>query len=54
MSAETAAKAAADTSQDAPVGTYSTGIAPAIVAEHEDKYVWVECRCEVELVLVLV
>lgn len=38
-----AAQAAAE-AEDAPVGTFSTGIAPDIVAEHEDKFVWVECR----------
>ena len=44
-----AAQAAAER-EDAPVGTFSTGIAPDIVAEHEDKFVWVECRCEPALV----
>ena len=44
-----AAQAAAE-AEDAPVGTFSTGIAPDIVAEHEDKFVWVECRCEPALV----
>ena len=49
VSAEAAARAS-EGKGEAPVGTFSTGIAPAIVAEHADKFVWVECRWEVGLV----